>query len=92
MTQFDGHVLQSSAFFVSSLCNLGSLVVTNVRVEGGDKHEGLVEDVVDLLTVSRHVCNAVKVKRLARISKQGNGVENITDDERLEDVKLKVTI
>lgn len=73
------------------LGNSSSLVIADVGVEGGDKHEGLIHELGNALTVSLNTNNAVLVERIASISQKVDGVEDVADDQGLENIKLEVT-
>ena len=53
------------------LGDVRSLVVANVRVEGGHEHETLVENSVDGGAVCYDSGNAVEVEGFARVGEQG---------------------
>ena len=40
-TEFHGRLAQANLLFVSVLCNLGSFVVTDVRIQCGHEHQGV---------------------------------------------------
>lgn len=84
--------LKGGALLVRSLGDVGSLVVADVGVEGGDQHEGLVDNLVDLFSVGNDAFHAVQVEGLAGVTKQSDGVQHILDDQGLEHVQLEVTV
>jgi hypothetical protein len=76
---------------VGVLGNLGGHVVSNLGVKAGDQHQGLVEELVDLLLVGLNSDNTVVLEGLHGIGKDGGRVEKVADKDGLEDVKLEVS-
>ena len=87
----DGLFLECGAVLVSSLCDLGSSIVTDMGVQGRHEHERLVQKLVNSIAVGSDTSNTVKVEGLAGVAQKSSGVEHVTDDEGLEDVELEVT-
>ena len=61
-----------------------------MRVEGSDQHEAVLEVLGDPLTVRFQSLNAELAEVPGRVGEQGDGVEDVVDDERAEHVQLKV--
>ena len=73
------------------LCNSSSLVIANIGVKSGDKHERLIHELGNALTVGLNTNNAILVERIASISQKVDGVQDIADDQGLENIELEVT-
>ena len=73
-TQVESLLKEGCPVLVSSLGDLGGLVVADVGVEGGDQHQGLVHQLADVLPVGLDTNHAVVCERHARISKQSGKV------------------
>jgi len=67
-----------------------SIIITNMRVKSCDEHERVVHDFINVVAVGLDTSNAVKVEGFTGISQKQNGVEYITDNKWLEDIKLEV--
>ena len=77
---------------MSVLCNLGGFVVTDVRVQGCNEHQGVFEMLVDLLPVELESRNTKLDKTVARIVQQPARVKKIVNHHRLVDVQLEVAL
>ena len=77
---------------MSGLSNLSSCIIANVWVEGGDKHERLVEQPVDLLPVGLDAHYTVVSEGNTRVSQEADGAEDVGDHHRLEHIELKVAV
>ena len=75
-----------------SLGNLSSSIVANMGVESSDKHEGLVEQPVDLLPVGHDAHYTVVSEGNTGVSQEADGAEDVGDHHRLEHIELKVAV
>ena len=64
-------------------------IVTENRVEDGSEHEGLVEDGLDPLLVGLDTDDTVLGEGPGSIREETDGLEEVLDQDRLEDVELK---
>jgi hypothetical protein len=90
--RLESGLLEGGALLVRGLGDVSSLVVADVGVEGGDQHERLVQDLLDLVSVGNHTFNTVQVEGLAGVAEESNAVQDVLDDQGLEDVQLEVTV
>ena len=74
------------------LGNGSRLVVANVRVKSSDKHQRVLQQLIDFLSVGLNADHAVLVEGIASISQKSYRVEHVSDDHGLEDVQLKVSV
>ena len=75
-----------------SLGNLSSSIVANMGVESSDKHEGLVEQPVDLLPVGHDAHYTVVSEGNTGVAKESDGAEDVSDHHWLEHVEFKMSI
>lgn len=73
---------------MSLLRGLGSVVVANVRIQGRNKHKGLVHDRVDTLLVGLNSDHAVIRKGNRCIGKEADRLSQVLDQDRFEDIEL----
>merc|ERR1712203_183429 len=85
-------MFQGCSIFVGGLSNLCSCIIANVWVEGGDKHERLVEQPVDLLPVGLNAYHTVVSEGNTGVSQEADGAEDVGDHHRLEHIELKVAV
>lgn len=64
-------------------------IVSKNGVEDGGEHEGLVEDGLDPLLVGLDTDDTVLGERPSSVGEKSDGLEEVLDQDRLEDVELK---
>lgn len=69
---FERGELQGGTFLMGGLSDESSLIVTNVGVESSDQHEGLIDNLLDLVTVGFDASDTVEVEGLTTVSEEGN--------------------
>ncbi|RUS34911.1 hypothetical protein BC938DRAFT_477825 [Jimgerdemannia flammicorona] len=69
-------------------CGLGGVIITDVRVQGGDEHERLIHDGVDALLVSLDADYTMIREGNRRVGKEADRLHQVLDQNRLEDVEL----
>lgn len=89
-TKLKSRLLEGDSLLVGVLGNLGGSVVTNLGVKGGDKHEGLLHELLNSLLVGNNTLNTVDAERLGTISNQADRRKQVGNHNRLENVKLKL--
>ena len=72
------------------LRDLRRLVVTDVRIERGDQHERLAQQLVDARAVGLDSDRTVVVEAARCVGEKARGLQETVDEERLEDVQLEV--
>lgn len=65
---------------------------TDVWVQGGDEHEGLVHESFDLVGVGLDADHAVLGEGHTCVTEESDGVEDVVHHHGLEDVELEVAI
>ena len=68
------------------------LIISNMRIESRDKHEGLVKEFVDAVTIGLDSNDAVFGKRVGTVRQQADGSEDIGNYQRFEYVQFKVAV
>jgi hypothetical protein len=63
-------------------------IVTEMRVEDGSEHEGLVEEGRDPLLVRLDADNTVLGEGSGSVREESDGLEQVLDEDGLEDVEL----
>ena len=66
-------------------------IITNVRVESGDEHEGRLHQLVDSARVSSDAGHAVVREASRRVGEKPRGREQCRNHDGLEHVELEVT-
>lgn len=74
------------------LCNLRGVFVADVRIKRGDKHEGFVHVLIDLLQIWQNAFGAVQIEGVHRVSKQAGGFQKAADQNRHENIELEITL
>ena len=90
--KLDSRVLQCEALLVGLLGSLGDIVVSQVRVKNGSKHERLVEELADAVLVRLNAHNAILGEAPGAIGEQPDRLEEVLDEDRLEDVQLELAV
>lgn len=91
VSELESGGFQRGSFFVRGLCDFRGLVVSDVFVQSGDQHEGLVHDFVDVVAVGLDAHDTVAGKCAGAIGNQFDRPKDVRDDERLEDVQLEMS-
>lgn len=91
IAEIDSLLHEGGAVLVGGLGDMSSSIVANVRVQGSDEHQALVEEFINSTSVSFDASNAVKVEGFTGITKESCRVENIANDEWLEDIKFEMS-
>lgn len=73
-------------------CYLCGFVVSDVRVQRCDEHEGVFYIAFDDRQVRLDADGAVVVEGMASLGKEADGVQEIVDDDGLEDIQLEVAL
>lgn len=63
-----------------------------MRVEGGDEHERFVEQFADAIAIRLDADHAVLGERAGTVRQQADRAQDVGNDQRLEDVQLKVAV
>lgn len=74
------------------LGNLGCHIVTNLWVQAGDQHKGLLHDRSNLLLVSLKTNNQVLLEGSHSVGENADRVEQIADEHWLENVQLELPV
>lgn len=74
------------------LGNLGRIVVANMRIESCHKHERLMEQFVDSLTIGLDSNDAVTGEGLTGITNESHGLEDITNNHWFKDVQFEMAV
>lgn len=91
VTQLQRRLLQREALLVGVLCNVGSLVISDVGVQSSHQHQGVVHQLVDPPGIRLQTSQAVPDERLASVSNQPDRVKNVSGNQRLEHIQLEVS-
>src|SRR5687767_14757226 len=78
MSQRDGRFLQRDAFLVRVLRDRRGFLVTDMRVQRRNEHEGLAHELADALHVRFDADRAELVEIRARVRKETRAVKKIT--------------
>src|SRR6185436_15444062 len=92
ITQLDGGFTQADLLLVSVLCNLGSFVVTDVRIQRGHEHQGVFQMLVDLSAVELDSIDTKFDETVRRVVQQSNRVQEVVNHHRLVDVQLEIAL
>lgn len=92
MTKGEGRLFQSCLLLVGLLGDLGGLVIADMGIESRHKHQRVLDISVDHFVVGLDSRDAMDREGVAGIGEEPNGVKEIVDDNRLEDIQLKVAL
>src|SRR5436189_5289323 len=74
------------------LSDYGSVVIADVLVEGGNKHQRITQIMVDILAVELYALNAIIDKAVTRVMDEPYRVKKIMDHHRFENVQLEIPL
>lgn len=69
---------------MGGLSDSSSLIIADVGVKRSDKHKGLVEQAIDVVSVGLDTLHAILLEAITSVTKESHRVENIADYEGLE--------
>ena len=84
--QFERRFPKGGSLFVSILRNFGGFIVPNVIVEGRHKHQRIFQVGLNVAFNGHQTLNTAGSEGSACIREQVNGMHEIVNHERLEDV------
>src|SRR5712664_4842531 len=90
VAEFEGGFAEADVGVMGGFGDLSGLVVTDLRNEGGDEHEGVVDVMLDLFGVGFDSDDAVLHETVARVGEELDGVEIIENHHGLENVELEI--
>ena len=71
--------------------NFCRVVVPDVRIEGGDQHQGVLQILIDGWQVGLNANHAVVVERNRCIPDQPGRLQHVLDHHRFEHIELKMS-
>ena len=90
MAKSDCLFFKGSTIFMRRFSNSRSLVITNMRIQGRDKHQGFVKKFVNAFTINFNTIDAFIGEGYASVAEEANGPQNVGDHQGLEDKKNQV--
>ena len=87
-----GGFFEAGGLLVSFFCDLCGFVVADMRVQRGDEHEGIFNIAFDDWEVRLDADGAVVVEGMASLGEEADGVQEIVDYDRLEDIQFKIAL
>lgn len=86
VAEFEGGFAEADAGVMGGFGDLGGLVVADFGGQGGDKHQGVVDVVIDLLAIGLDAIHAVFDEAVAGVGEKLDGVEIIENHDGLENI------
>src|SRR5713101_1389315 len=92
VAEFEGGFAEADVGVVGGFGDLSGLVVTDFRNERGDKHERVVDVMLDLFGVGFDANDAVFDEAVAGVGEEFDGVEIVENHDGLENVQLEIAL
>src|SRR3982075_2219683 len=92
MPELQRGLAQADVLYVRRVSNLGGLVVSNLRSQRCHQHQGVLHIPIHLGAINLDAFDHVLDVSVARVCDQRDGVEEVVNDHRLENVKLEITL
>src|SRR5216684_7746386 len=92
IAKLDDRFAEAEVFVMRFLGGFGGPVVADARAQSGDQHQRILHVKINLLGVGLNADGAVVHETVAGVRKQLDGVEEIENHHRLENVELEIAL